>query len=81
MGKLPIAFVILACLLSMFLGAALGSLLEQVFGFGWLNVELFGSPVTIEDFYLLKRLELQLTPGALLGLGLAGWFFYRYTRN
>lgn len=80
MGKLPIAFVLLACLLSLFLGAALGSLVEQVFGLSWLNLELLKG-AKLEDFYLIKSLEIRLTPGALLGLGAAIWLFYRYARK
>jgi hypothetical protein len=78
MGKYSIGFVVLVLVFGMFLGAALGSLLQQVFGFGWLNQDLFSSPVEmVRDFYIIERLEVQLTPGSLLGLIAAGWILYK----
>ncbi len=78
MGKYSISFVLIILIFGLFTGAVFGSLLEQVFGIGFLNIEIFSSPVKIaENFYILKNLELQLTPASLLGLVVAGWFLYK----
>lgn len=64
--------------LGAFGGAIAGSLLSRVFGLDFLVFELLpGHGIQINDFYILKNLELQLTPGAILGFGFVGWLLYR----
>lgn len=78
MKKLSIGFVVLVALLGLLGGAVAGSLISRVFGLDFLVRELLpGNGLRIKDFYILKNLELQLTPGALLGLLAAGWLIYR----
>ncbi|MCB1308116.1 MAG: hypothetical protein KDK30_08055 [Leptospiraceae bacterium] len=77
MRKHSIGFVALVLLLGLLIGAVLGSLIHQVFGFAFLNLELFQSPLVLaDDFYILKRLEIQLTPGSILGLLVAIWMLF-----
>ncbi|MCB1326149.1 MAG: hypothetical protein KDK35_13010 [Leptospiraceae bacterium] len=80
--KYSIGFVLIVLVLGLLIGAVLGSLIEQVFGLTWLNVELFGEPLLLaDDFYIVKRLEVQLTPGALLGLLASGYYLYRRVKK
>jgi predicted membrane chloride channel (bestrophin family) len=82
MKKHSISFVILLLLLSGFLGAIMGSLLETVFGLSFLNYELLPkNGIEIEDFYILKKLNLQLTPATLIGIMIAIYFLYKYNNT
>ncbi len=77
MGKRSISFIVLVLVLGLFIGAVAGSLLSRVFGLDFLNHSLFGTLTIARDFYLIKNLELQLTPAGLAGLVIAGWLLYR----
>ncbi len=78
MGKYSISFIILVVILGVFIATVLGSLLSQVFGLDFLNYSIFGRGLKVaEDFYILKTLELRITPAGLLGLVLTGWLLYR----
>ena len=81
MGKRSISFTFLVLVLGLFIGAVAGSLLSRVFGIDFLNHSLFGTLTVARDFYLIKTLELQLTPAGLLGLVLAGWLLHRTKEN
>lgn len=83
MVKYSISFVILVLLLGLLIGSVMGSLLEQIFGLALLNYPLFGAePLSlIEDFYFIKRLDIQLTPGGLLGLAITAAVLYRKGRT
>lgn len=82
MAKYSISFVVLVLFLGLMLGAVFGSLLDQVFGLSILNYGLFsdGSLTVIEDFYVIRKLAIQVTPGALAGLALTGYILYRKAR-
>jgi hypothetical protein len=78
MKKLSVSFVVLMLLLGTWGGAIAGSLLSRVFGLDFLVVELLpGRGIQVRDFYILKNLELQLNPAALIGLVVTGWLLYR----
>ncbi len=78
MKKLSVSFAVLMLLLGTFGGAIAGSLLSRVFGLDFLVLELLpGRGIQVKDFYILKNLELQLTPAALIGLIGTGWLLYR----
>lgn len=78
MDRTSISFVILILILGMLIGSVGGSLIQQVFGYEFLNRALPERPlVLIENFYLVHRLELVLTPGALLGLVISGIYLYK----
>jgi len=78
MGKYSFTFVLFVLILGLFIGAVFGSLVHQVFGLEFLNRPIFSNPLKIaEDFYIIKKLELQLTPASILGLVVAGWFLYK----
>lgn len=65
-------------ILAAFTGTVAGSLLERIFGFGFLNIDLFDGPLTIaEEFYLIEELSVRLTPGTLLAVALAVWLLVR----
>lgn len=82
MDKYPIGFVLLVLFLGLFIGTVMGSLLQQVFGFTWLNVSLVKEGYAIvEDFYFLQRLEIQITPGSIIGFLVAAWYLYRFARK
>ena len=81
MGKHSISFIVLVLVLGLFIGAVAGSLVSRVFGVDFLNYSLFGTFTMARDFYLIKTLELQLTPASLVGLVLAGWLLYRTKEN
>ncbi len=82
LGRFSISFVILALILGMFVGAAAGSLAYQVFGLEFLNRTLMSKPWRIaEDFYLIKVLEIQVSPAALIGLVLTGYLLYKRSKN
>tara|TARA_Y100001972_G_C7415810_1_gene215163 strand:- start:214 stop:465 length:252 start_codon:yes stop_codon:yes gene_type:complete len=83
MVKYSISFVLLVLFLGLMIGTVGGSLLEQIFGLGVLNFALFGDgPLTlIEDFYLITKLQIQLTTGGLLGFAIAAWLLYRKGRS
>ncbi len=66
-------------LLSGFLGAVMGSLLETVFGLSFLNYELIpGEGIKISNFYIIKKLNLQITPATILGILIALYIIYKY---
>ena len=78
MKKLSVSFAVLMLLLGTLGGAIAGSLISRVFGLDFLVLELLpGHGIRIRDFYILKNLELQLTPAALIGLVVMGWLLYR----
>lgn len=83
MVRYSISFVLLVLFLGLMIGTVAGSLLEQIFGLGVLNYALFpNGPLTlIEDFYFITKLEIQLTPGGLLGSGIAAYVLYRKGRS
>ncbi len=65
-------------LLSGFLGAVMGSLLETVFGLGYLNYEIMPNKgLEINNFYIIKRLNLQLTPATFIGIAIGIYFLYK----
>lgn len=78
MGKYPISFILIVLILGFFIGAVSGSLLGQIFGLEIFNRALLGqSLVIIEDFYVLQKVAIQLTPGAILGFIISAWLLYR----
>lgn len=78
MNTYSISFVLLVLVLSLFIGAALGSVVHQVFGLNWFDIGLIPDTwVVLEDFYVLRRLEIQITPGSILGVLVAAWYLYR----
>lgn len=82
MNKYSIGFVLLVLVAGLFIGSVTGSLLQQVFGFSWLNVALINEGFAIvKDFYLIQRLELQITPGSITGFLVAAWYLYRNARK
>ncbi|MEQ8353510.1 MAG: hypothetical protein RH862_18690 [Leptospiraceae bacterium] len=82
MGKLSISFAILTIILCAFLGSVAGSLLHRVFGLAFLDFSLTGEPLTVaKDFYIIKILEVTVTPGALIGVLLGGWLLYKKGKN
>ncbi|MBI3394827.1 MAG: hypothetical protein HY042_03230 [Spirochaetia bacterium] len=81
LSRIPISFVIIALFLGMFVGAVAGSLAYQVFGLELLNKPLGSTWRVAEDFYLIKRLEVQITPGSVLGLLITGWLIYRRSKS
>ncbi len=59
-------------LLSIFMGAVIGSLLDTVFGVHFLNYELLPeNGLEIHNFYIIKEMKIQLTPSSLIGAGVA----------
>ncbi|MCB1166110.1 MAG: hypothetical protein KDK37_17690 [Leptospiraceae bacterium] len=59
-----------------------GSLLHRVFGLVFLDISLTGEPLTVaKDFYLIKSLEVTVTPAAILGLLAGGWLLYKKGKN
>ncbi len=81
MVKYSISFVLAVLVLGLLIGAVAGSLLERIFGLGFLNLGLFTDPVTlIRDFYVITKLEIQLTSGGLLGFVIAAYVLYRNAR-
>lgn len=81
MVKYSISFVLAVLVLGLLIGAVAGSLMERIFGLGFLNLGLFTDPVTvIEDFYVVTKLEIQLTSGGLLGFVIAAYMLYRNAR-
>ncbi|MEQ9366177.1 MAG: hypothetical protein RIF32_18190 [Leptospirales bacterium] len=83
MVKYSISFVLLVLLLGLMIGTVAGSLLEQIFGLGFLNWALFGDgPLTlVMDFYFITKFEVQLTPGGLMGFGITAYVLYRKGRS
>ena len=82
MGKLSISFALLVLILAAFAGSVAGSLLDRVFGLELIHRDLFNGPITLaEDFYLIAELSVRITPGVLIGLGIAGWLLYRKGKN
>lgn len=78
MGKFSISFVILALILGLFIGAVTGSLIHQVFGLTMLNTPMFGQSFTVaENFYILKRLEVELSPAAVIGFIITALILYK----
>jgi predicted membrane chloride channel (bestrophin family) len=65
-------------LLSGFLGAVMGSLLETVFGLGYLNYEVLPNKgIEINNFYIVKRFNLQLTPATFIGIAIGIYYLYK----
>jgi len=78
MRRYSISFVLIVLILSMLIGAVAGSLLSQVFGLEFLDWHILPSSFKIvRDFYIIKNIELQLTPASLLGLVIAVWFLIK----
>ena len=64
--------------MGLLIGTVSGSILEQVFGLGVLNQPLMDTSYgLIEDFYLINRLDIRLTPAGLLGLIATVWLLYK----
>ncbi|MCB1173391.1 MAG: hypothetical protein KDK39_07500 [Leptospiraceae bacterium] len=82
MNKVSIGFAVLVMLFAMQAGTVAGSLLEQVFGFTWLNAGLIPSGTeVVRDFYMIRSLELHFTAGTLIGFLVAAWYLYRLWRK
>ena len=82
LDRFSIGFVALVLFFGLLIGSVLGSLVHQVFGFSWLDYALVPEGFAfIEDFYLIRRLELQITPGAILGFCVAAWYLYRAAKT
>jgi predicted membrane chloride channel (bestrophin family) len=65
-------------LLSGFLGAVMGSLLETVFGLGFLNYEVLPNKgLEVNNFYIIKKLNLQLTPATFIGIAIGIYYLYK----
>jgi predicted membrane chloride channel (bestrophin family) len=65
-------------LLSGFLGAVMGSLLETVFGLGYLNYEVLPNKgLEVNNFYTIKKLNLQLTPATFIGIAIGIYYLYK----
>jgi len=65
-------------LLSGFLGAVMGSLLETVFGLGYLNYEVLPNKgLEVNNFYIIKKLNLQLTPATFIGIAIGIYYLYK----
>jgi len=65
-------------LLSGFLGAVMGSLLETVFGLGYLNYEILPNKgLEVNNFYIIKKLNLQLTPATFIGIAVGIYYLYK----
>ncbi len=68
-------------LLSGFIGAVMGSLLETVFGLSFMNYELIpNGGIKINNFYIIKKLYLQITPATILGILIAIFIIYKYEK-
>ena len=78
MGKHSISFIVLVLIFGLFIGTVGGSLIEGIFGLEFLNRPLFGGSLKVaEDFYVIKNLELRLTPAGLMGFVIVAWLLYR----
>ena len=78
MDKISISFVILALTLGLWIGGVAGSLLHRVFGLEILDVSLFGDSLNlISNFYLITRLEVRITPAAVLGFIITAILLYK----
>ncbi|MCX7809289.1 MAG: hypothetical protein N2247_00115 [Leptospiraceae bacterium] len=78
MKKHSICFIIFMLLLSGFLGAVMGSLLETVFGLGYLNYEVLPNKgLEVNNFYIIKKLNLQLTPATFIGIAIGIYYLYK----
>jgi len=76
--KYSIPFIIIVLILGFFIGSVVGSLVQQVFGLEFLNRTFFDKPLKLaENFYMIKSLEINITPSGILGLILSSWFVYR----
>jgi predicted membrane chloride channel (bestrophin family) len=65
-------------LLSGFLGAVMGSLLETVFGLGYLNYEVLPNKgLEVNNFYIIKKFNLQLTPATFIGIAIGIYYLYK----
>ncbi len=77
-----ISFVILVLLLGGFLGSVMGSLLETIFGLQFLNTELFpGKGIVIQNFYLIKEFNMQITWATLIGVATTLYLLFKYNRT
>lgn len=82
MDKYSLGYVLLVLFFGLFIGTVIGSLIQQVFGFTWLNISLIKDGYAIiKDFYLFTRVEIQLTPGSITGFLVAAWYLYRFARK
>ncbi|MDH5655467.1 MAG: hypothetical protein OEZ34_06135 [Spirochaetia bacterium] len=78
MDRYSISFIFVVLILGFMIGTVSGSLLDQIFGLSVLNQSLFGeSYQLINNFYLIKRLDVKLTPAGLIGLGISIWLLYK----
>lgn len=78
MENFSISFVVLTLIIGLWIGTVTGSLLARVFGIGFLDMPLFGDSITlIRNFYLIERLDLRITPAALLGFAVTAILLYR----
>lgn len=82
MKKHSVCYVLLLLLLSGFLGAVMGSLLETVFGLNFMNYELLpNGGIQINHFYIIKKLNLQITPATIMGILIAIYLIYRHEKQ
>ncbi len=78
--KHSISFIILMLLLGFLLGAVMGSLIETIFGLSFLNRNILpNGGWEIKDFYVIRKLNLQITPASILGVIISIYFLYKQT--
>lgn len=76
MGQYSISFIILVLLLGLFIGAAAGSLAENLAGVAVVNEVIYQPLVIARDFYIIKSLEVAFTPASLIGMMVAALVLY-----
>ncbi len=66
MGKFSISFVLVVAFIGLFAGTVVGSFLDHMLQVGLFDIGLTRDWLRIENFYLIKILEVRLTPAGLL---------------
>jgi predicted membrane chloride channel (bestrophin family) len=52
--------------------------LETVFGLGYLNYEVLPNKgLEVNNFYIIKKLNLQLTPATFIGIAIGIYYLYK----
>lgn len=60
----------------------MGSLIETIFGIKIFNYELLPKKgLQLQNFYIIKELQLQITPSTLAGIGIALFVLYKYGKT
>jgi predicted membrane chloride channel (bestrophin family) len=78
MEKYSISFTVLVLVLGLLIGSVAGSLIEQVFGFPYVNMAIPERGIRlVNQFYLIENLTLKLTPASIVGFMLTIWLVYR----